>query len=140
MRPALQIKMQKPGALLALIAVLMTTAPAAAERISNPIAEFSALDKVTGQITTRDVAIDATTTFGTLTLRPRICYSSPATEEPKTTSFVEIDEAEVNGVFNRVFTGWMFAESPALNGLEHPVYDVWLSGCKNPEADGADSN
>lgn len=122
-------------ACLAAIVIGMATMPAAqAARIANPLAVFAALDKVTGTITTREVAIDATTTFGTLTLRPRVCYSRPATEEPKTTAFVEIDEAEVNGTLKRVFTGWMFAESPALNALEHPVYDVWLAGCKDPDA------
>ena len=132
--------MHQSRAVLALIAIMATASPALAERISNPIAVFSTLDKVTGKISTVEIPINESANFGTLTLHPRVCYSSPVTEEPKTTTFVEIDETEVNGTFRRVFTGWMFAESPALNGLEHPVYDVWLSSCKNPEADTGSNN
>lgn len=112
----------------------LAAGPAAAEPIRNPIAVFSGLDKVTGGITSFEVAIDQSHQFGTLTVRPRICYSRPVTEEPKTTSFVEIDETTRAGKSGRVFSGWMFAESPGLNALEHPVYDVWLTGCKDPNA------
>jgi hypothetical protein len=56
------------------------------------------------------------------------------TEEPKTDSFVQVDEIELDNTRKRVFSGWMFAESPGLNALEHPVYDVWLTGCRDPNA------
>ncbi|MFO1089397.1 MAG: DUF2155 domain-containing protein [Hyphomicrobiales bacterium] len=108
--------------------------PALADPIKNPIAVFAGLDKVTGGITSFEVPVDQTHQFGTLTVRPRVCYSRPVTEEPKTTSFVEIDETNKAGKSGRVFSGWMFAESPGLNALEHPVYDVWLTGCKDPNA------
>ncbi|NNE21350.1 MAG: DUF2155 domain-containing protein, partial [Rhizobiales bacterium] len=64
---------------------------------------------------------------------PRICNTRPAIEEPKTTSFVEIDENLLDGSLKRIFTGWMLAESPGLNAVEHPVYDVWLTGCRDPK-------
>lgn len=118
----------------ALVAGVVAACPAVAEPIRNPIAVFSGLDKVTGSITSFEVAIDQTHSFGTLTVRPRVCYSRPVTEEPKTSSFVEIDETTKSGKSGRVFSGWMFAESPGLNALEHPVYDVWLTGCKDPNA------
>jgi hypothetical protein len=63
---------------------------------------------------------------------PRICNTRPPTEEPKTTSFVQVDEALQNGGTRRIFSGWMLAESPGLNAVEHPVYDVWLIGCRDP--------
>ncbi|MBL8905291.1 MAG: DUF2155 domain-containing protein [Rhizobiales bacterium] len=105
-----------------------------AERISNPIAIFSGLDKITGVTTTFEVQIGQEARFGGFAVRPRVCYSRPATEEPKTTSFVEVDELETDRNRKRVFTGWMFAESPGLNAVEHPVFDVWLTGCRDPSA------
>ncbi|RUW22131.1 MULTISPECIES: DUF2155 domain-containing protein [unclassified Mesorhizobium] len=105
-------------------------APVAADRITNPVAEFAGIDKITGRIITFDVYIDETVQFGALQVTPRICYSRPETEEPKTDSFVEVDEITLDRKIRRIFTGWMFAESPGLNAVEHAVYDVWLKGCK----------
>jgi len=105
-------------------------APAFAERISNPVAEFTGVDKITGRIITFDVYIDETVQFGALQVTPRVCYSRPVTEEPKTDSFVEVDEITLDRKIRRIFTGWMFAESPGLNAVEHAVYDVWLKSCK----------
>ena len=104
--------------------------PASAERISNPVAEFTGVDKITGRIITFDVYIDETVQFGALQVTPRVCYSRPVTEEPKTDSFVEVDEITLDRKIRRIFTGWMFAESPGLNAVEHAVYDVWLKSCK----------
>jgi hypothetical protein len=104
--------------------------PAAPERISNPVAEFTGIDKITGRIITFDVYIDETVQFGALQVTPRVCYSRPVTEEPKTDSFVEVDEITLDRKIRRIFSGWMFAESPGLNAVEHAVYDVWLKGCK----------
>lgn len=65
-------------------------------------------------------------------MTPRVCYSRPATELPKTTTFVEVDENQLDGTQKRIFTGWMFAESPGIFGVEHPTVDVWLTECKTP--------
>jgi len=117
---------------VAAIAVVFAAglAPAFAERISNPVAEFTGVDKITGRIITFDVYIDETVQFGALQVTPRVCYSRPVTEEPKTDSFVEVDEITLDRKIRRIFTGWMFAESPGLNAVEHAVYDVWLKACK----------
>ena len=123
-----------PAIRCALALALLGAGPAWAERISNPVAVFSGLDKVTGNITSIEIPVDKSGRFGTLEIRPRVCYSRPVTEEPKTTSFVEINDIDITGQPMRVFTGWMFAESPALNALEHPVFDVWLTACKDPAA------
>ena len=111
-------------------ASLIAVAPASAQRINNPIAEFTGLDKITGRIIKFDVLIDETVQFGALQVTPRVCYSRPTTEAPKTTSFVEVDEVTLDAKIKRIFTGWMFAASPGLNAVEHPVYDVWLTNCK----------
>ncbi|PBC01909.1 DUF2155 domain-containing protein [Mesorhizobium sp. WSM3860] len=104
--------------------------PAVSDRLTNPVAEFAGIDKITGRIITFDVYIDETVQFGALQVTPRVCYSRPETEQPKTDSFVEVDEITLDRKIRRIFTGWMFAESPGLNAVEHAVYDVWLKGCK----------
>jgi len=100
------------------------------ERVSNPVAEFTGVDKITGRTITFDVYVDETVQFGALQVTPRVCYSRPGAEEPKTDSFVEVDEITLDRKIRRIFTGWMFAESPGLNAVEHAIYDVWLKACK----------
>ncbi|HTS41957.1 MAG TPA: DUF2155 domain-containing protein [Xanthobacteraceae bacterium] len=110
-------------------------------KIANPTAVFAGLDKITGRIISFDVAIDETVRFGALEVTPRVCYTRPPTELPQTDGFVEVDELTLKGELRRIFTGWMFAASPGLNAVEHPIYDVWLTDCKggNPPAVAADA-
>ncbi len=103
---------------------------ALAEKIENPVAVFSGLDKITGRIISFDVYINETVQFGALQVTPRACYTRPATEAPQTDAFVEVDEITLNREVMRIFTGWMFADSPGLHAIEHPVYDIWLLDCK----------
>ena len=103
-----------------------------AERIENGVAIFSALDKVTARISKFEVALGESKTFGALKVTPRACYSRPPDELPKTTTFVEVNEVQLDGQEKRIFTGWMFAESPGLYGVEHPIFDVWLTECQKP--------
>lgn len=120
-----------PYLAFAIVLLGMTQAVAAqGVRIENTTAVFSALDKVTARISKIEIPLNETVRFGSLNVTPRVCYSRPATERPKTTSFVEIQEVQLNGKEEKLFAGWMFAESPALNAVEHPVFDVWLSACK----------
>ena len=104
-----------------------------ADRIDNGVAVFSALDKVTARTSKFEVPLNSTAQFGALKVTPRVCYSRPPEEQPKTTSFVEVDEIQLDGQEKRIFTGWMFAESPGLNAVEHPVFDVWLTDCQKPK-------
>jgi hypothetical protein len=104
--------------------------PPPPQRIANPTAMFSGLDKITGRITAFDAAIGETVQFGALQVTARACYSRPPTETPLTDGFVEVDEVTLQGDVRRIFTGWMFASSPGLHGVEHAVYDVWLVDCK----------
>ena len=104
--------------------------PASADKISHPTAVFEGLDKITGRIISFEVAIDETVQFGSLQITPRVCYTRPPTEAPRTDVFVEVDEVTEKKTYDRVFTGWMFADSPGLHGVEHPVYDIWLTDCK----------
>ncbi|HKQ55699.1 MAG TPA: DUF2155 domain-containing protein, partial [Methyloceanibacter sp.] len=109
------------------LAALFQPGTASAEIVKNPIAVFAALDKVTGRISHLEVPINNTVEFGALKVTPRVCDSRPPTEQPRTASFVEVDEVKLTGEVQRIFTGWMFAESPGLHAVEHPVFDVWLT-------------
>jgi hypothetical protein len=100
------------------------------QKIANPTAVFSGLDKITGRTISFDVAINETVQFGALQVTPRVCYSRPPTETPRTDAFVAVDEVTLQGEVRRIFTGWMFASSPGLHAVEHPIYDVWLTDCK----------
>lgn len=113
---------------------------AEAARISNPVAVFAGLDKITGRITKFDVYLNETVQFGALQVTPRACYSRDDKEAQQVDGFVEVDEITLDRKIRRIFTGWMFAASPGLNAVEHPIYDVWLTGCKEtsdvPPPDG----
>ncbi|MGL4240503.1 MAG: DUF2155 domain-containing protein [Beijerinckiaceae bacterium] len=115
--------------LLATVA-LGCASPALADKYRNPTAIFAGLDKITGRIIAFEVQVNETVQFGALQLTPKVCYSRPVTEKPQTTTFVEVDEITFNNESKRIFNGWMFAASPGLNAIEHPVYDIWLTGCK----------
>jgi hypothetical protein len=114
----------------ALLAAATFASPARADKIKHPTAVFEGLDKITGRIISFEVAIDETVQFGSLQITPRVCFTRPPTEAPRTDVFVEVDEVTEKQTYSRLFTGWMFAASPGLHGIEHPVYDIWLTDCK----------
>ena len=110
------------------------------QRIANPTAVFAGLDKITGRITSFDVAIEETVQFGALRVTPRACYSRPPTEAARTDAFLDVDEVTLQGEVRRIFTGWMFAASPGLHAVEHPIYDIWLTDCKGGTPAVAEAN
>ena len=124
------MKFEWTRAALALASVIGMASTAQADRIKNPTAVFSGLDKITGRIVSFEVKVDETVQFGALQMTPRVCFTKPPTETPNTTSFVEVEETGTDGTNRKVFSGWMFAASPGLHGIEHPVYDIWLVDCK----------
>ena len=105
-----------------------------AQKIINKKASFSGLDKITGRIINFDEDIGETVQFGALRVKTDACYTRPATEAANTDAFVEVDEITLQGEVKRIFSGWMFAASPGLHGIEHPIYDIWLTDCKGPDA------
>jgi hypothetical protein len=102
------------------------------QKIPNNRAVFSGLDKITGRIISFDAAIGETVQFGALQVTARACYTRPPTEATNTDAFVDVDEVTLKGEIKRIFTGWMFASSPGLHAVEHPIYDVWLTDCSQP--------
>jgi len=102
------------------------------QKIPNARAVFSGLDKITGRIISFDAAIGETVQFGALQVTARACYTRPPTEATNTDAFIDVDEVTLKGEIKRIFTGWMFASSPGLHAVEHPIYDVWLTDCSQP--------
>jgi hypothetical protein len=113
-------------------ALLATTLgkPADADMTPEPVALLEGLDKITARVSKFEAPVDAPVQFGTLAIRVRDCEKSPPEDTPESAAFVEIDETRPGEIRNRVFSGWMFASSPALSALEHPVYDVTLLDCR----------
>ncbi len=116
--------------LLLLTALAAVPGAARADKIKNPTAVFAGLDKITGRTISFEVATDETVQFGSLQVTPRVCYTRPQTEAPQTDTFVEVDEVSSDKDYKRIFSGWMYAASPGLHGIEHPIYDIWLTACK----------
>jgi hypothetical protein len=97
------------------------------------MAVFRGLDKITGRARDVNAPVGVPVKFGTLTLTVQTCHTVPPEEPPETTAFVQIDEDLPGAKPKRMFSGWMFASTPALNALEHPTYDVWVTNCKTDE-------
>ena len=122
-------------ALLALGLALML--PAAAARADGPVrphlvAMLQALDKITARTTTLRLPMGETVAYGTLRITARACLTTPPTEPPESAVFLEIQVVDGDTDIKPAFTGWMFASSPSLSALEHPVYDVWPIECAEP--------
>jgi hypothetical protein len=122
-------KLMLAGAALAAVSAFAPDT-ALADKISNPIAVFNGLDKITGRIISFEVAVNETVQFGALQITPRVCYSRPPTDAPQTDAFAQVDELDELKQSKRIFSGWMFADSPGLHGVEHPIFDIWLTACK----------
>ncbi len=96
-------------------------------------ARLRAMEKITARMTTIDVPVGQTATFGTVQITPRACYENPPTEPPESATFLEIIDQPVARDSYQVFNGWMFASSPALSAMDHPIYDVWVLACLDIE-------
>jgi hypothetical protein len=121
------------GRAAAVAGLLMTCAPgsALADTIAEPVALLQGLDKITARVSNFDAPVGAPVHFGTLSIRVRDCEKNPPEETPESAAFVEINEMRPGEkVARRLFSGWMFASSPALSALEHPVYDIVLLDCR----------
>lgn len=90
---------------------------------------FAGLDKITGQVKEFSIKIGHSYKFGELEITPRICYSVAMGNSELGNSFVEVNELTIDRKVKQIFSGWMFANSPALNALDHSIYDFWLTGC-----------
>ncbi len=89
------------------------------------------LDKVTARVITFEAPLGEVIRFGTLEIITRHCDKRPPEETPESAAFLDISEVRQGEPTASLFRGWMFASSPALSALEHPVYDVWVLDCKD---------
>jgi len=119
-------------------AATCVTWPAQAEKYG--IAVLRGLDKVTARIFTIEAPIGQVVRVGTLEIIARTCDKRPPEETPESAAFLDIWEVRPGEPAKSVFRGWMFASSPALSAMEHPVYDVWVVDCKNPDTNSSDSD
>ena len=110
------------------------TAPAGAAMIPEPIAILQGLDKVAARVSQIETPVGSSVTFGTLSILVRDCETAPPDAPPDNAAFIQIYETPPGEQTKRLFSGWMFSSSPALSGLEHPVYDVTLLACKTASA------
>jgi hypothetical protein len=117
--------------LIAALAASLLASPAKAEDIPQPVAAMQGLDKVTGRVVTIEAVVGDTVRFGTLQFVVRVCTKRPPEEPPENTAFIDVAELKPGVPAADIFRGWMFASSPALNAVEHPVYDVWLLECRS---------
>jgi hypothetical protein len=128
---------------ISLLAGALALAPTAAQ--ASTIAVLQGLDKTTARISRFDAPVDQSVRFGTLVITVRACVKKPPEEEPNTAAFLIIDEVRPRDAIGveskRVFSGWMFALSPAISALEDPIYDINVLDCKtdttSPPAKGS---
>jgi len=120
-------KFLRAGALIFLAIALQVTGAMALE---GKAVVLQGLDKVTARVSTFEAAIGETIRFGSLQIVARHCDRTPPEEPPESTVYLDIADVRQGEAAIDLFHGWMFASSPALNGLEHPVYDVWVLECK----------
>jgi hypothetical protein len=95
------------------------------------IVVLGGLDKITAHVSTLEAPIGKTVTFGALQITARACDKHPPEETPESAAFLEVVEARPGETPRPLFSGWMFASSPALSAMDNPIYDLWVLDCKN---------
>lgn len=121
--------MNRPAAAL-LLGVGLAALPAGAQVLQTNTAVLQALDKVTARVQTMEARVGSTVRFGSLEILVRTCQKRPPEEPPESAAFLEIRETKRDQPTVELFRGWMFASSPALSAMEHPVYDIWVLDCR----------
>jgi hypothetical protein len=100
-----------------------------------PVAVLQGLDKVTARTSTVEAKVGEVVQFGQLSIQVKACRKAPPIETPESAAFLEVMENSTTpgAAPAPVFVGWMFASSPALSAMEHPVYDIWVKDCRKSE-------
>jgi hypothetical protein len=114
----------------ALAVLFALSAVSGAQAAATPTLMMRGLDKITGRAFDIAAPLNMPVKFATLTITARYCYSTPQSETPETSAFVQIDDVRPDKPTKRIFSGWMYASSPGLNAVQHPLYDVWAIFCK----------
>jgi len=127
------------AAAFSLAVILSTTPLSAATNIDTKFAALRGLDKITGRITTMVAKVGDTVRFGSLSIIVRSCRMRPPEETPESAAFLDITDIKPDKPPVDVFRGWMFASSPAVSAMDHPVYDIWVLECREPLSPGEKS-
>lgn len=114
-----------------LFSLLLIFAPCAAraEMADMPVVKLQSLDKVTARTMTFEVRVGSTVKFGPIYIKVQACRKAPPIEQPESASFLQIWEVTSKNESKWIYSGWMFASSPALSAMDHPIYDVWVLDC-----------
>ena len=126
-------------------AILFASALAAAGATAatwndEKVAVLQGLDKVTARVSTIEAPVGQSVHFGSLEITVRACRARPPEEPPESAAFLEIREKKADEEPKLLFSGWMFASSPALSALEHPVYDLWVVDCRKASKSASPSS
>lgn len=113
----------------AVIGSLIWSATAGAYEIQMNTAKMQAMDKITGKVSVIEVPVNGEVKFGSFSIVVRACKATPPEETPENYAFVDVADTAKDGKLYNIFKGWMMSSSPALNAVEHPIYDVWLLEC-----------
>jgi len=122
-----------PTIAMASLAWILFAVPALGENLTGRGAVLQAMDKVTARISKIEAPVGEVVRYGEIEIHVKSCRKRPPEEPPESAAFLEIFETK-KGERRRIFGGWMFASSPALSAMEHPVYDVWVVDCTVGEA------
>lgn len=106
-----------------------------AKEIEMNTAQMQAMDKITGRVSVVDIPVNGEVNFGSFSIVVRACKATPPEETPENYAFVDVADTTQDGQQVNIFKGWMLSSTPALNAIEHPIYDVWLLKCQNGEVD-----
>lgn len=106
-----------------------------ATEIETNTAKLQAMNKLTGRVSVIDVPVNGEAQFGSFSIVVRACKTRPPEEAPDNFAFVDVVDKQEDGTVSNIFKGWMISSSPALNAIEHPIYDVWLLQCVDSEVD-----
>ncbi|MEM5517307.1 DUF2155 domain-containing protein [Henriciella sp. AS95] len=142
----------------ALIAGAVAPPSSAVSYNEEQTATLRALDKITGRSTDFEIKVDEPVIYGSLKINLEVCYQTPPEEPPESAAFLHIETASATRMQSMteprpasdveqdastskkdadapetLFSGWMFASTPGLSALEHPVYDVWVIRCTDRE-------
>ncbi len=114
--------------------IFLATSPAYAVMEDYPSVKLQGLDKSVGRTVTFEAKVGSTIQYGPLYIKIDSCRKAPPIEKPESAAFLQIWEVPPGEKKSEwVFSGWMFASSPALSAMDHPVYDVWVLECTGRE-------
>lgn len=125
--------------LSAVASVLLSVSPAQAAMQDMPVIKLQSIDKITGRTLTFEARVGSTVKYGPLYIKVQACRKAPPIEQPESAAFLQIWEVTPKDDSKWVFSGWMFASSPALSAMDHPIYDVWVLDCLDKKTEEAEA-